>query len=133
MLRFATPDSQIGAILRRTHVDELAQFWNVLRGEMSLVGPRPELVARVEELEARIPLYDRRCLVAPGITGWAQIRAVDAVAATDSTWKLSHDLYYLKHRSTALDALILLQTVVVSAQGLRLPTRAADEQFAHAN
>jgi lipopolysaccharide/colanic/teichoic acid biosynthesis glycosyltransferase len=133
MLKLRTDESALGALLRRTHVDEVPQLWNVLRGEMSLVGPRPELPQRIAELEAQLPLYDRRCLVAPGITGWAQIRVAEAIGDADSAWKLSHDLYYLKHRSTALDAMIMLQTVVVAAHGFRLPDPAADESLAHAN
>jgi len=133
MLKLRTADNLIGRLFRRTHVDEVAQLWNVLRGEMSLVGPRPELPGRIAELEARIPLYDRRMLIVPGITGWAQVRRAEAIGGADAAWKLSHDLYYLKHRSTALDALILMQTVVVSAQGLGLAGRTADEKLAHAN
>ena len=134
MLKLRTADRGIlGPLLRGTHVDEVPQLLNVLRGQMSLVGPRPELPERIAELEATIPLYDRRCLVAPGITGWAQIRRAEAITEADSAWKLSHDLYYLKHRSTALDAMILLQTLFVAAHGFRLPARAADESFAHAN
>jgi len=133
MLKLRTSDNAVGALLRRTHVDEIAQLWNVLRGEMSMVGPRPELPGRIAELEARIPFYDRRMLIAPGVTGWAQVRRAEAVGDADSAWKLSHDLYYLKHRSTGLDALILLQTLVVSAQGLGLARRTADESLAHAN
>jgi lipopolysaccharide/colanic/teichoic acid biosynthesis glycosyltransferase len=133
MLKLRTSETGLGPMLRRTHIDEIPQLWNVLSGEMSLVGPRPELPARMLELEAKIPLYDRRCLVAPGITGWAQIRRAEAISDADSAWKLSHDLYYLKHRSSALDAMILLQTLVVSAHGFRLPSRTADESLAHAN
>jgi lipopolysaccharide/colanic/teichoic acid biosynthesis glycosyltransferase len=133
MLKLRTSEAGLGPMLRRTHIDEIPQLWNVLSGEMSLVGPRPELPARMVELEAKIPLYERRCLVAPGITGWAQIRRAEAISDADSAWKLSHDLYYLKHRSTALDAMILLQTVFVSAHGFRLPIRAANESLAHAN
>jgi lipopolysaccharide/colanic/teichoic acid biosynthesis glycosyltransferase len=133
MLKLRTGESALGALLRRTHVDELPQLWNVLRGEMSLVGPRPELPERIAELEAQLPLYDRRLLVAPGLTGWAQIRNAEAIGDADSAWKLSQDLYYLKHRSTALDAMILLQTLVVAAHGFRLPEQAADESLAHAN
>ena len=84
-------------------------LWNVLRGEMSLVGPRAERPGLVAELEWEIPFYDRRELVKPGLTGWAQLRSASR-AGGDSSWALCHDLYYLKHRSTALDAMILLQT-----------------------
>ena len=133
MLKLRTAENSFGSLLRATHVDEVAQLWNVLRGEMSMVGPRPELPERIGELEDQIPLYDRRLLVAPGITGWAQVRRAEAIGDADSAWKLSHDLYYLKHRSAALDALILVQTVAVSAQGLNPFGRTADETLAPAN
>jgi lipopolysaccharide/colanic/teichoic acid biosynthesis glycosyltransferase len=133
MLRLRTADNAVGALLRRTHIDELGQLWNVIAGTMSMVGPRPELPERIAEVEERIPMYDRRMLIVPGVTGWAQVRRAEAVGDADSAWKLGHDLYYLKHRSTSLDALILLQTAVVSARGLALAGRAADEGLAHAN
>jgi lipopolysaccharide/colanic/teichoic acid biosynthesis glycosyltransferase len=131
--RLRTSDNGLGVVLRRTRLDELPQIWNVLRGEMSLVGPRPEQPDRLAELERRIPLYDRRVLIAPGLTGWAQIRHVDGLADADSEWKLSHDLYYLKYRSTALDLLIMLQTPFVAAHGLLLAARTADESLPAAN
>ena len=107
-------------------------LWNVIRGDMSLVGPRAERPGLVAELEWEIPFYDRRELVKPGLTGWAQLRSASRAGA-DSSWALCHDLYYLKHRSTALDAMILLQTVVTAGHGLRLPRAAADEPLAQAN
>jgi lipopolysaccharide/colanic/teichoic acid biosynthesis glycosyltransferase len=103
--------TRIGKLLRRTHVDELPQLFNVIRGEMSLVGPRPEQPQFVDRLERTLPFYQRRHLSKPGITGWAQIRCGYAGSDVGSAWKLSHDLYYLKHRSVGLDALILMETL----------------------
>ncbi len=103
--------TRIGKLLRRTHVDELPQLLNVIRGEMSLVGPRPEQPEFVDRLERTLPFYQRRHLSKPGITGWAQIRCGYAGSDVGSAWKLSHDLYYLKHRSVGLDALILVETL----------------------
>ena len=101
----------IGRFLRRTHLDEFPQLLNVLRGDMSLVGPRPEQPEFVERLEDVIPFYQRRHLLKPGITGWAQVRCGYAGSDMGSAWKLSHDLYYLKHRSMAFDMAILGETM----------------------
>jgi exopolysaccharide biosynthesis polyprenyl glycosylphosphotransferase len=101
----------IGRLLRRAHLDELPQLMNVLRGEMSLVGPRPEQPDFVDQLEEVLPFYQRRHLMKPGITGWAQVRCGYAGSDVGSAWKLSHDLYYLKHRSIAFDFAILGETV----------------------
>jgi len=103
----------IGRFLRRTHLDELPQLLNVLKGEMSLVGPRPEQPRIVDELEQSIPIYQRRQLIKPGLTGWAQVRCGYAGSETGSAWKLSHDLFYLKHRSFWHNVLILAETVRV--------------------
>jgi exopolysaccharide biosynthesis polyprenyl glycosylphosphotransferase len=103
----ATP---IGKFLRQTRLDELPQFWNVLRGDMSVVGPRPERPEFLSLLQAAVPHWTRRHLVKPGITGWAQVRVgytSDAVSALD---KLSYDLYYLKHRGLLLDLAIAAKT-----------------------
>jgi lipopolysaccharide/colanic/teichoic acid biosynthesis glycosyltransferase len=112
--QWASPDdpriTRIGAILRRTHLDELPQLVNVIRGEMSLVGPRPEQPAFVDRLERILPFYQRRHLMRPGITGWAQIRCGYAGSDVGSAWKLCHDLYYAKHRSIGFDLLILCET-----------------------
>ena len=105
--------TSIGRYLRRTHLDELPQLINVLRGEMSLVGPRPEQPQIVDELERTVAFYQRRHLVKPGITGWAQVRCGYAGSETGSAWKLCHDLYYLKHRSFWTNLLILAETVRV--------------------
>jgi exopolysaccharide biosynthesis polyprenyl glycosylphosphotransferase len=103
--------TRIGRFLRRMHLDELPQLANVLRGDMSLVGPRPEQPEFVDRLERTLPYYQRRHLSRPGITGWAQIRCGYAGSDVGSAWKLSHDLYYLKHRSVALDGLIVAETL----------------------
>jgi exopolysaccharide biosynthesis polyprenyl glycosylphosphotransferase len=111
----------VGRFLRRTHLDELPQVINVLRGEMSVVGPRPEQPAFVERLERLVPFYTRRHLIKPGVTGWAQVRCGYAGSDIGSTWKVCHDLYYLKHRSLALNLVILGET---------LRTLVADPQYA---
>ena len=105
--------TSIGRFLRRTHLDELPQLINVVRGEMSLVGPRPEQPQIVAELERTIPYYQRRHLIKPGLTGWAQVRCGYAGSTSGSAWKLCHDLHYLKHRSFLLNLLILGETVRV--------------------
>ncbi len=99
-----------GRFLRRTHLDELPQFINVLRGDMSLVGPRSERPQWVEHFTRRIPFYRARLLVKPGITGWAQVNFGYASNEEDTAQKLEYDLYYIKHRSLLLDFLILLRT-----------------------
>ena len=113
--QWACPDdprmTRVGAWLRRTHLDELPQLINVLRGEMSLVGPRPEQPPFVDRLEQMLPFYQRRHLMRPGITGWAQIRCGYAGSDIGSAWKLCHDLYYAKHRSAGVDLLILCETL----------------------
>ena len=103
--------TRIGRLLRRTHLDEVPQLINISRGEMSLVGPRPEQPEFVERLEQTIPFYNRRHLILPGVTGWAQVRCGYAGSDTGSAWKLCHDLYYLKYSSFGLDLAILAETV----------------------
>jgi exopolysaccharide biosynthesis polyprenyl glycosylphosphotransferase len=103
--------TKVGRILRRTRWDELPQFWNVLRGEMSVVGPRPERPELVRLLEREVPFWNRRLLLKPGITGWAQIHLGYTDNVSGAASKLSYDLYYLKHRSLSLDVLILIATV----------------------
>ena len=100
----------LGRHLRRTHLDELPQLFNVVRGDMSLVGPRPEQPGYVTRLERRLPFYDRRHLIKPGITGWAALRCGYAGSNAGSAWKLCHDLYYIEHRSVGFDLLILAET-----------------------
>lgn len=103
--------TSLGRFLRRTHLDELPQIINVLRGDMSIVGPRPEQPDFVESLESSVAFYSRRHIVRPGITGWAQVSCGYAGSHEGTLWKLSHDLYYLKHRSITFDLLILGETV----------------------
>ena len=100
----------IGRVLRVTHLDELPQLLNVLRGEMSLVGPRPEQPEFVAMLERVLPFYERRHLIRPGLTGWAQVRCGYARSEHEAAWKLCNDLYYIKHRSLGLDLLLLAET-----------------------
>jgi sugar transferase (PEP-CTERM system associated) len=101
----------IGKALRRTRLDEIPQLWNVLRGDMSFVGPRPERPAFVDQLSAAIPFYRQRLVVKPGITGWAQVRYTYGASIEDAIEKLQYDLYYIKNMSLALDAVIVLETL----------------------
>ena len=103
--------TRIGMLLRRAHIDELPQFWNVLRGDMSIVGPRAERPELIQEFQKLIPLYRARLLVAPGITGWAQINFGYPDTTAQTIVKLEYDLYYIKHRSFLMDILIILRTV----------------------
>jgi len=102
--------TRIGKILRKTHIDEVPQFINVLRGEMSLVGPRSERPELVESLQKTIPFYRARLLVKPGITGWAQLNYGYVATVKETMVKLEYDLYYIKHRNLWLDIIILLRT-----------------------
>jgi lipopolysaccharide/colanic/teichoic acid biosynthesis glycosyltransferase len=119
----------VGKILRRTHIDELTQVLNVLRGDMTLVGPRPERPEMVAELEQMFPHYRRRLLVKPGVTGWAQVRCGYAGTELGTAWKLCHDLYYLKHRSLVSDLMIMLETLVIAAKDAHRPLRAPSREF----
>lgn len=103
--------TRLGSLLRRTHIDELPQVLNVLRGDMSMVGPRPEQVGISDELEHDIPLFPYRHMVRPGITGWARIRCGYASTTEQSALKLGNDLFYIKHRSLVLDVAIVLETL----------------------
>lgn len=102
--------TRVGRLLRKAHLNELPQLLQVLHGEMSLVGPRPEPPELVDKLSWVVPHYDRRALIKPGLTGWAQVRCGYAGSRIGTAWKTCHDLYYLKHRSVGLDLIILLQT-----------------------
>ena len=119
----------VGRILRRLHVDELPQLLNVLRGDMTLVGPRPEQPQITAELEHLFPHYSRRLLVKPGVTGWAQVRCGYAGSELGTAWKLCHDLFYLKHRSLLIDVLIMLETLVIAARDSHRPMRAPQPEF----
>ena len=101
----------IGAFLRKTRLDELPQFWNVLIGDMSFVGPRPERPEFVADLTRQIPFYGQRHIVRPGLTGWAQVRYSYGATTEDALQKLQYDLFYIKNLSIALDLFIILQTV----------------------
>jgi exopolysaccharide biosynthesis polyprenyl glycosylphosphotransferase len=105
--------TRIGRLLRRTRLDELPQFFNVLKGDMALVGPRPERPEFVRILERAVPFYQRRHLMRPGITGWATVRFGYGDSITDKWRSHEYDLYYLKHRSPLLDLEILARTMVV--------------------
>jgi lipopolysaccharide/colanic/teichoic acid biosynthesis glycosyltransferase len=100
-----------GRFLRRSRLDELPQLWNVLRGEMSLVGPRPERPEFVEDLTEQIPFYGQRHTVRPGVTGWAQVRHSYGASVEDALQKLQYDLFYVKHQSVTLDLFIVLETI----------------------
>lgn len=119
----------VGAIMRRLHVDEMPQLWNVLRGDMTIVGPRPERRQMVTELERQLPYYDRRHLVKPGLAGWAQACCGYGGSEQGTSWKLCHDLYYLKHRSVYFDCLVLLENFRVSVAGVQFGLDAPQEQF----
>ena len=109
--------TRLGRVLRRTRVDELPQLWNVLRGEMSIVGPRPERPEFLELLQETVPFWTRRNLVKPGITGWAQVRRGYASDLTGTADKLAYDLYYLKYRSVLFDLAIVSRTVGIVLSG----------------
>jgi exopolysaccharide biosynthesis polyprenyl glycosylphosphotransferase len=105
--------TRIGRFLRRTRLDELPQLINILKGDMSFVGPRPERPEFVAELAAKLPLYNERHLVRAGLTGWAQINYPYGASLDDARSKLSYDLYYVKNFSVLFDVLIILQTLRV--------------------
>jgi exopolysaccharide biosynthesis polyprenyl glycosylphosphotransferase len=113
--RWAKPDdpriTRAGRILRKTHLDELPQLFNILKGEMSFVGPRPERPAFVDQLKQEIPYYDIRHLVKPGFTGWAQINYGYGASVKDAEEKLKYELYYIKNRFVFLDLGIILKTL----------------------
>lgn len=113
--------SRVGRWLRKWRIDELPQLINVFRGEMSLVGPRPERPVFVRELRKSIPYYDIRHVVKPGITGWAQIRFRYGASQEDAHMKLQYDLYYVKNLSLALDLKIMARTikVILASEGAR--------------
>lgn len=105
--------TRVGRFIRKTRLDELPQIWNVLRGDMSFVGPRPERPFFVAELATRIPFYQQRHTVKPGLTGWAQVKYRYGSSLEDSMEKLRYDLYYIKHLSVSFDLTIVFDTVKV--------------------
>lgn len=105
--------TRVGRFIRKVRIDELPQTWSVLKGEMSFVGPRPEVPTFVDDLQEEIPFYQERHMVKPGITGWAQINYPYGASTEDSRKKLEYDLYYAKNYTPFLDFVILLQTVRV--------------------
>jgi len=109
--------TRVGRFIRKFRIDELPQLVNVLRGDMSLVGPRPEQPQLAEMLEAELPYYDRRHCLRPGITGWAQVKYGYGASIEQSKIKLEHDLFYIKHLSLALDLAILFETAKVLVTG----------------
>ena len=109
--------TRVGALIRRLRIDELPQIVNVLRGEMSFVGPRPEQPMFVARFEEQIPYYAQRHSVKPGITGWAQLCYPYGSSVRDAIEKLQYDLYYVKHKSLWFDLSILVQTVEVVLLG----------------
>ncbi|HEX8745590.1 MAG TPA: TIGR03013 family XrtA/PEP-CTERM system glycosyltransferase [Pyrinomonadaceae bacterium] len=113
--------TRVGRIIRKIRVDEIPQFWNILKGEMSFVGPRPERPHFVAQLAEEIPYYEQRHLIAPGLTGWAQIKYPYGSSIEDARQKLQYDLYYIKNQSLMLDAAILFETVktIIFGRGAR--------------
>ncbi|MCK5427277.1 MAG: sugar transferase, partial [Thermodesulfovibrionia bacterium] len=105
--------TRLGKFLRKSRLDELPQLYNVLRGDMSLIGPRPERAFFVSTLKKQLPYYSERLYVKPGITGWAQVRYEYGDSIVDSLEKLRYDLYYIKHLSFFLDFLIILDTTKI--------------------
>jgi sugar transferase (PEP-CTERM system associated) len=105
--------TRMGRIIRKIRVDEIPQFWNILRGEMNFVGPRPERQHFVAQLAQEIPYYEQRHLIPPGLTGWAQIKYAYGASIEDARQKLQYDLYYVKNQSLILDAIILFETIKI--------------------
>ena len=109
--------TRVGQFLRKTRIDELPQLWNVLKGDMSFVGPRPERPFFVQQLTEQIPFYDVRHSVKPGVTGWAQVRYTYGASVEDGLAKLQYDLYYVKNHSLFLDLMVMVETVQVVVLG----------------
>jgi lipopolysaccharide/colanic/teichoic acid biosynthesis glycosyltransferase len=111
---------EFGAVMRKTRIDELPQLWNVMKGELHFVGPRPERKVFTDQLEKEIPFYHERHLVKPGITGWAQVMYPYGANTEDARQKLMYDLYYIKHWSVWLEAEVLIRTlkIVLGKKGI---------------
>ena len=105
--------TRVGRIIRKVRIDEIPQFWNILRGQMSFVGPRPERPHFVAQLAEEIPYYEQRHLIAPGLTGWAQIKYPYGASIEDARQKLQYDLFYIKNYSLILDAIIMFETIKI--------------------
>jgi len=105
--------TRVGRIIRKVRVDEIPQFWNILKGEMSFVGPRPERPHFVAQLAEEIPFYEQRHLIAPGLTGWAQIKYPYGASIEDARQKLQYDLFYIKNHGLFLDAIIMFETIKI--------------------
>ena len=105
--------TRVGRIIRKLRIDEIPQFWNILRGEMDFVGPRPERPHFVSQLAEEIPYFEQRHLIAPGLTGWAQIKYPYGASIEDARQKLQYDLFYIKNQSLMLDAIILFETIKI--------------------
>jgi len=117
--------TRTGGVMRRLRLDELPQLWNVFRGDMSLVGPRPERPEFLAELSQHLPFWSRRHLIKPGLTGWAQVRQGYAASTDETSTKLSYDFWYLRHRSLTVDLAILLRTALVVLRGDGATARSA--------
>jgi lipopolysaccharide/colanic/teichoic acid biosynthesis glycosyltransferase len=100
-----------GKFLRKTRLDEIPQFFNILKGEMSIIGPRPERSVFVDQLANKIPFYPTRHIIKPGLTGWAQVNTSYGASVDESLLKLQYDLYYIKHRNLFLDFNIIMKTL----------------------
>jgi lipopolysaccharide/colanic/teichoic acid biosynthesis glycosyltransferase len=105
--------TRVGRILRKTRIDEIPQFWNILKGEMNFVGPRPERPHFVAQLAEEIDYYEQRHLIEPGLTGWAQIKYPYGASIEDAREKLQYDLFYIKNQSLLLDAIIMFETIKI--------------------
>lgn len=109
--------TRVGKFIRKTRLDELPQLWNIFIGQMSFIGPRPERIEFVQQLEKKIPYYQIRHIVKPGLTGWAQVNFRYGASVRDSIEKLQYELYYIKHRSFVLDLSIFLRTIKIVLKG----------------
>ena len=105
--------TRVGRVIRKVRIDEIPQFWNILKGEMSFVGPRPERPHFVAQLAEEIPFYEQRHLIAPGLTGWAQIKYPYGASIEDARQKLQYDLFYIKNQGLVLDAIIIFETIKI--------------------
>ena len=109
--------TKVGKFMRKTRLDELPQLWNIFIGQMSFIGPRPERIEFVQQLEKEISYYQIRHIVRPGLSGWAQVNFRYGASVKDSIEKLQFELYYIKHRSFVLDLSILLRTIKIVLKG----------------